>query len=138
MFLDFKNYEKKVSRVLFQVQFASEAGAVGVILFSDPNDFAPEGRKSVYPETIRMPGMATQSGSVLLGYGDPLTPLYPALGKWFCLSLSHVVELIWILIKMEHSGCRKQRLRCLKFLSNPSDTTRQKSFLGIRKYPFIL
>ena len=24
--------------------------------------------------------MAVQSGSVLLGYGDPLTPLYPALG----------------------------------------------------------
>lgn len=52
-----------------------------MILFSDPKDFAPEGRKSVYPNTTRLPGMAVQSGSVLLGYGDPLTPLYPALGK---------------------------------------------------------
>ncbi len=64
----------------YQVDFAAQAGAVGVILYSDPKDFAPEGRKSVYPNSTRMPGMAAQSGSVLLGYGDPLTPLYPALG----------------------------------------------------------
>ncbi|KAK4016643.1 hypothetical protein OUZ56_031605 [Daphnia magna] len=61
------------------VKSAEDGGALGVILFSDPKDFAPEGRSSVYPNTTRLPGMAVQSGSVLLGYGDPLTPLYPAL-----------------------------------------------------------
>ncbi|XP_046440416.1 glutamate carboxypeptidase 2-like [Daphnia pulex] len=61
------------------VKSAEDGGALGVILFSDPKDFAPEGRTSVYPNTTRLPGMAVQSGSVLLGYGDPLTPLYPAL-----------------------------------------------------------
>lgn len=65
---------------LLKVKSAEDDGALGVILFSDPKDFAPEGRSSVYPNTTRLPGMAVQSGSVLLGYGDPLTPLYPALG----------------------------------------------------------
>lgn len=66
---------------MIQVKSAEDNGAIGVILFSDPKDFAPEGRHSVYPNTTRLPGMAVQSGSILLGYGDPLTPLYPALGK---------------------------------------------------------
>jgi hypothetical protein len=73
-------FVKFYSNFPIQVHSAEEAGAIGVILFSDPKDFAPEGRESVYPKTNRLPGMAAQSGSILLGYGDPLTPLYPALG----------------------------------------------------------
>jgi N-acetylated-alpha-linked acidic dipeptidase len=66
-----------------EVQLAQENGAVGVVCFSDPADFALEGREFVYPHSIWMPGMAVESGSVMLQDGDPLTPFYPSLGNNF-------------------------------------------------------
>ena len=51
-----------------------------MVLFSDPKDFAREGRDQVYPHTVFMPGMAVQSGTVWLHDGDPVTPFYPSLG----------------------------------------------------------
>lgn len=61
------------------VDLAQKKGAKGVLLYSDPKDFAQQGRNEVYPDSWWMPGMAVQSGTVYLGNGDPLTPFYPAI-----------------------------------------------------------
>lgn len=61
---------------------AQKKGAVGVLLYSDPQEFAQEGRNRAYPGTWWMPGMAVQSGTVYLNNGDPLTPFYPSIGTF--------------------------------------------------------
>ena len=63
------------------MELAQRKGAIGVLLYSDPKDFAQQGRNQKYPDSWWMPGMAVQSGTVYLDNGDPLTPFYPAIGK---------------------------------------------------------
>lgn len=59
----------------YKVKFAQEAGALGVIIFTDPGDSGFV-QGSVYPEGGYASECCIQRGSVLtLGYqGDPLTP----------------------------------------------------------------
>ncbi|XP_024898500.1 N-acetylated-alpha-linked acidic dipeptidase 2 isoform X1 [Pteropus alecto] len=62
-----------------KVKNAMSAGAIGIILYSDPADYsAPEVQP--YPKGWNLPGTAAQRGNVLNlnGAGDPLTPGYPA------------------------------------------------------------
>ena len=61
------------------MELAERKGAAGVILFSDPQDFAQK-KNETYPNGIWMPDMAVQSGTVMVGNGDPLTIYYPAIG----------------------------------------------------------
>uniref|UniRef100_A0A8C0TAY5 N-acetylated alpha-linked acidic dipeptidase 2 n=1 Tax=Canis lupus familiaris TaxID=9615 RepID=A0A8C0TAY5_CANLF len=64
-----------------KVKNAMLAGAIGIILYSDPADyFAPAVQP--YPKGWNLPGTAAQRGNVLNlnGAGDPLTPGYPAKG----------------------------------------------------------
>ncbi|XP_052609046.1 N-acetylated-alpha-linked acidic dipeptidase 2 isoform X1 [Peromyscus californicus insignis] len=73
-----------------KVKNAMIAGAIGIILYSDPADyFAPEVQP--YPKGWNLPGAAAQRGNVLNlnGAGDPLTPGYPAKEYTFRL---HVEE----------------------------------------------
>ncbi|XP_055471663.1 N-acetylated-alpha-linked acidic dipeptidase 2 isoform X2 [Psammomys obesus] len=73
-----------------KVKNAMLAGALGIILYSDPADyFAPEVQP--YPKGWNLPGDAAQRGNVLNlnGAGDPLTPGYPAKEYTFRL---HVEE----------------------------------------------
>ena len=63
------------------MELAERKGAVGVLLYSDPRDFAQKGRNDIYPDSWWMPGMAVQSGTVYLDNGDPLTRFYPAIGN---------------------------------------------------------
>ena len=60
---------------------AQKRGAKGVLLYSDPKDYAQKGRNQIYPDSWWMPGMAVQLGSVYMSHGDPLTPFYPSIGK---------------------------------------------------------
>lgn len=63
------------------------AGAIGVILFSDPEDVAPNGTApgDVYPNSVFLPGSGMQRGSVLLNRGDPLSPGWPSVENAFRL-----------------------------------------------------
>ena len=64
----------------FKVKYAQENGAIGILMYSDPNDGGfPQG--PVYPEGKFLNESAVQRGSLLtLGYvGDPLTPFEPAI-----------------------------------------------------------
>lgn len=57
---------------------AEKFGCSGLIIYSDPADFAAAGTNEVYPNSWWLPGTGVQRGSLSLALGDPLTPLYPA------------------------------------------------------------
>lgn len=53
---------------------AASRGAVGVVIFSDPLDYASNNTEGYYPESEWLPPGGVQRGSVFQGIGDPLTP----------------------------------------------------------------
>ena len=57
-----------------------KAGAIGLIIFSDPADVAPFGvvPEKVYPNTIFLPPTGMQRGTVFVDNGDPLSPFWPS------------------------------------------------------------
>ncbi|XP_071079365.1 N-acetylated-alpha-linked acidic dipeptidase 2-like [Haliotis cracherodii] len=62
------------------VKNAQDRGAVGVIIFSDPAEYASgNGDCDVYPDTWWLPPSGAQRGTIYGGVGDPLTPGYPAI-----------------------------------------------------------
>ncbi|XP_033752416.1 N-acetylated-alpha-linked acidic dipeptidase 2-like [Pecten maximus] len=76
-----------------KVMFAHQAGAVGVILYSDPADYGPplsnttaSGMADVYPDTWWLPDTGMQRGNIIMTKGDQATPGYPAL--WYTQRLS--------------------------------------------------
>ncbi|XP_070577802.1 N-acetylated-alpha-linked acidic dipeptidase 2-like [Ptychodera flava] len=58
-------------------------GAAGLILYSDPADYAVDSVTDVYPDTWWLPGSGVQRGTLFLDIGDPLTPGYPSLDTAF-------------------------------------------------------
>jgi len=56
---------------------AEKRGAVGLIIYSDPEDDG-FGRGDVYPEGPMRPSHGVQRGSIMNGDGDPSTPGYPS------------------------------------------------------------
>ncbi|CAF2629093.1 unnamed protein product [Rotaria sp. Silwood2] len=63
-----------------KINNAEKYGIVGVILYNDPINYAPNFTRpgSTYPNSIYMPDMGQQRGSALILSGDPLTKHYPA------------------------------------------------------------
>ncbi|KAL9983852.1 hypothetical protein ACROYT_G006093 [Oculina patagonica] len=62
-----------------KVQNAEACGAAGVLLYSDPADYSPEGMNNTFPKTWWLPGTGTQRGNIWMSDGDPLTPLLPSI-----------------------------------------------------------
>lgn len=64
---------------------AEKRNAIGVILYTDPQDYGPPKRTYpsdfVYADSIYMPPTGAQRGSLSQINEDPETPLYPA--KWY-------------------------------------------------------
>lgn len=56
------------------VENAAQAGAVAVVIYSDPFDYAKNGTQGYYPDSQWLPPSGVQRGSVFRGVGDPLTP----------------------------------------------------------------
>ncbi|XP_006820652.1 glutamate carboxypeptidase 2-like, partial [Saccoglossus kowalevskii] len=61
------------------VKHAEMFGALGMILYSDPADYATDGATDVYPDSWWLPGTGVQRGTLWINSGDPLTPGYPSL-----------------------------------------------------------
>ncbi|CAF3463867.1 unnamed protein product [Rotaria sp. Silwood1] len=63
-----------------KINNAEKYGIIGVILYSDPINFAPNLIRpgSTYPNSIYMPDMGHQRGTALVLSGDPLTKHYPS------------------------------------------------------------
>lgn len=63
-----------------KVKHAEESGALGVILYPDPLDYANNNTEAVYPSTWWLPGWAIHSHHVRYTLmGDPQSPGYPSL-----------------------------------------------------------
>ncbi|XP_042226493.1 putative N-acetylated-alpha-linked acidic dipeptidase isoform X1 [Homarus americanus] len=67
---------------------AEGRGAVGVLLYPDPQQFSPLGEEEVYPSTVYLPGSGVPVGTVFTHDGDPLTLLYPAVDSAYRMSES--------------------------------------------------
>ncbi|CAF1561470.1 unnamed protein product [Rotaria sp. Silwood1] len=67
-----------------KIMNAQHAGAVGVILYNDPADYAPLGTTpdKTYNQTWYMPESGTQRGTAYAADGDPLTPGYPSTDRY--------------------------------------------------------
>ncbi|CAI8052637.1 N-acetylated-alpha-linked acidic dipeptidase 2 [Geodia barretti] len=52
---------------------------IGVIIYSDPADYAPRGGPLVFPNGTSLPPSGVQRGSLFQRNGDPLTPGVPAI-----------------------------------------------------------
>ncbi len=59
------------------------AGALGMILYTDPANYASG--DSTYPKSWWMPPDGVQRGTVMDGEGDPLTPGYPSTGEVYII-----------------------------------------------------
>jgi len=66
------------------------AGAIGVIMFSDPADVAANGTDpaNVYPNTIFLPPSGVQRGSTFIGEGDPLSPSWTSVKGAYRLDIN--------------------------------------------------
>ncbi|KAK6181051.1 hypothetical protein SNE40_008990 [Patella caerulea] len=62
------------------VDIAQKHGVIGLIIYSDPADYAVPG-EGVYPDAWWLPGSGAQRGTIFTGQGDPLTPGYPAISS---------------------------------------------------------
>ena len=56
-------------------------GAIALIIYSDPADYAKLGVHKTYPEYEWLSSDGVQRGNLWMLKGDPLTPGYPATGK---------------------------------------------------------
>lgn len=59
---------------------ANNAGCIGVLIYSDPRDYAKEGvePENTFPNTRYLPETGVQRGSLFAAAGDPLTPGWAA------------------------------------------------------------
>lgn len=71
-----------------QAKLGQRFGCIGMIIFSDPADFAPRGGAPVYPDGPNLPPGGVQRGSVQIRAGDPLTPDLPSIGTLHMLTYS--------------------------------------------------
>ncbi|KAG6546798.1 hypothetical protein Mapa_011744 [Marchantia paleacea] len=60
------------------VNYAAHRGAVAVITYSDPQEYANNRTEGYYPQSPWLPPSGVQRGTVFRGIGDPLTPGWPS------------------------------------------------------------
>lgn len=76
-----------ISMFCAKVKLAEERGAVGVIIYNDPLDYAPSGLSNAtyedtFPNGPYLPPSGAQRGSLFGALsGDPLTPGFPSKGE---------------------------------------------------------
>lgn len=68
------------SHLLGKVFNAASHGASGALVYTDPAQFAPEGKENTFPLSWWLPDSGIQRGSSMgeTGPGDPLTPGFPS------------------------------------------------------------
>jgi len=62
-----------------KAKLAQQFGCEGLIIYSDPAQYAPKDGPPVYPAGPSLPPGGVQRGSLLIPEGDPLTPGIPAI-----------------------------------------------------------
>lgn len=74
-----------------KVSLGEKHGCIGMIMYTDPADYAIDKDTKVYPDSWDMPEGGVQRGTIKEssgGLGDPLTPLYPSTDSAFRLNIS--------------------------------------------------
>ena len=66
---------------MLQVKNAQDNGAIGIMIYNDPQNYGPVPASQTYPKSLWMPRDGVQRGSIGLGDGDILTPGWPSTGK---------------------------------------------------------
>jgi len=61
------------------VEHAANEGAVGVVIYSDPQDFGGNRTQGYYPYSQWLPPSGVQRGTLYRKLGDPLTPGWPSI-----------------------------------------------------------
>ncbi|XP_057447245.1 probable glutamate carboxypeptidase LAMP1 [Lotus japonicus] len=72
------------------VRNAYDAGAAGVVIYSDRKDYGGAGKARCFPDEKWLPPSGVQTGSVYLGAGDPTTPGWASSGECERLSKDEV------------------------------------------------
>jgi len=67
----------------FQAALAQKYGCRGLIIYSDPEEYAPRNGPPPFPEGVSLPDTGLQRGTLHTGVGDILTPDLPAIGISF-------------------------------------------------------
>ncbi|CAF1534920.1 unnamed protein product [Rotaria sp. Silwood1] len=101
-----------------KIMNAQHAGAVGVILYNDPADYAPLGTTpdKTYNQTWYMPESGTQRGTAYAADGDPLTPGYPSTDYMYRVREENIKVLPTV--QAQPIGYEEAR-RILQYLSGP-------------------
>jgi len=61
-----------------KVKNAENNGAIGIMIYNDPQNYGPVPADKTYPNSLWMPRGGVQRGSIGLGDGDILTPGWPS------------------------------------------------------------
>ena len=64
----------------FQALLAQKYGCRGLIIYSDPADYAPKDGPPPFPQNWSLPDTGIQRGTLNTIEGDVLTPSLPAIG----------------------------------------------------------
>ena len=74
------------------MKYAAENGAIGIIIYNDPSEYAPDGPNNTYPDKWWFPKTGIQRGAAAydVSPGDVLTPGYPSIDGIYRIPLNEV------------------------------------------------
>ncbi len=114
------------------VENAALAGAVAVVIYSDPQDYAANYTQGVYPHGRWLPPSGTQRGSVYKGLGDPLTPGWPSTPDAERISLTDPETMLPTIPSLPISA--EDALPILASLSGPTSPAEWHGALDLPQY----
>jgi N-acetylated-alpha-linked acidic dipeptidase len=114
------------------VENAALAGAVAVVIYSDPQDYAANYTQGVYPYGRWLPPSGTQRGSVYKGLGDPLTPGWPSTPDAERISLTDPETMLPTIPSLPISA--EDALPILASLSGPTSPAEWHGALDLPEY----
>ncbi|XP_001633754.2 N-acetylated-alpha-linked acidic dipeptidase 2 isoform X1 [Nematostella vectensis] len=73
-----------------KIKAASDNGAIGALVYTDPEEFAPEGSNQTFPDSWWLPETGVQRGAAGMGSGpgDARTPGYPSVDGIYRIPLT--------------------------------------------------
>eukprot|EP00794_Sanderia_malayensis_P015765 gene15765-17356_t len=76
-----------------KVANAQAKGAAGVLLFSDPKEWNPQGKSDSYPDGWGLPDTGIQRGTIIRRQGDALSREYPSKAGFYRADISKATPL---------------------------------------------
>ena len=86
-------YLKSCICLYFQALLAQKYGCRGLIIYSDPAEYAPKNNMGTFPKGWTLPDTGIQRGTLSTMDGDVLTPSLPSIGCGY--SIVHIMWVPW-------------------------------------------